>query len=92
MSIALSQKTALVTGSSRGIGRGIALKLAEHGVKKIAINYNENEPAAQDALRKLRGHGADGFVIKADAFSASAKEKIEKSGGRAEVVAEVVQG
>jgi NAD(P)-dependent dehydrogenase (short-subunit alcohol dehydrogenase family) len=66
MSIALSQKTALVTGSSRGIGRGIALKLAEHGVKKIAINYNENEPAAQDALRKLRGHGADGFVIKAD--------------------------
>ena len=66
MSIALSQKTALVTGSSRGIGRGIALKLAEHGVKKIAINYNENEPAAQDALRKVRGHGADGFVIKAD--------------------------
>ena len=66
MSIALSQKTALVTGSSRGIGRGIALKLAEHGVKKIAINYNENEPAAQDALHKVRDYGADGFVIKAD--------------------------
>jgi enoyl-[acyl-carrier protein] reductase III len=66
MSIALSQKTALVTGSSRGIGRGIAFKLAEHGVKKIAINYNENEPAAQDALHKVRDYGADGFVIKAD--------------------------
>lgn len=34
--------TALVTGGSRGIGRGIVFELAENGIKKIAINYVEN--------------------------------------------------
>jgi NADP-dependent 3-hydroxy acid dehydrogenase YdfG len=32
-------QTALITGSSRGIGRGIAVKLAREGVKKIAVHY-----------------------------------------------------
>ena len=39
------KKHALITGSSRGIGRGIALKLAENGVN-VAINYVQNEKAA----------------------------------------------
>jgi enoyl-[acyl-carrier protein] reductase III len=58
-------KHALVTGSSRGIGRGIALKLAEQGVK-VAINYRKNEAAAKDALAKVRQRGADGFIVQAD--------------------------
>ncbi len=45
--MSLEEKHALTTGSSRGIGRGIALKLAEKGVK-VAINYRENEAAAKD--------------------------------------------
>ena len=58
-------KHALVTGSSRGIGRGIALKLAEQGVK-VAIHYRSNETAAKDTLDKVRQRGSDGFTVQAD--------------------------
>ena len=57
-------KHALVTGSSRGIGRGIALKLAEQGVK-VAIHYRSNETAAKDTLAKVRQRGSDGFSVQA---------------------------
>jgi len=58
-------KFALVTGSSRGIGRGIALKLAEQGAR-VAIHYYQNESAAKATLEKVRALGADGFVVQAD--------------------------
>jgi len=63
--MSLKGKNALITGSSRGIGRGIALKLAERGVK-IAVNYHQNEAAANDTLAKIRERGSDGLVISAD--------------------------
>src|SRR5207237_1006152 len=66
MPITLAQQTALSTGASRGIGRGIALKLAEQGVKRIAINYKENDAAAEEAARLLKERGAAPLVIKAD--------------------------
>src|SRR5437867_7371909 len=61
----LNGKHALITGSSRGIGRGIALKLAEHGVN-VAVHYYQNEAAALDTLAQVRDRGADGFVVRAD--------------------------
>ena len=63
--MSLKGKYALITGSSRGIGRGIALQLAELGVK-VAINYCRNEVAANDALSKIRGLGSDGFTVQGD--------------------------
>jgi NAD(P)-dependent dehydrogenase (short-subunit alcohol dehydrogenase family) len=63
--MSLVGKHALITGSSRGIGRGIALKLAEHGAK-IAIHYYQNERAANDTLGQVRKRGSDGLVIQAD--------------------------
>jgi NAD(P)-dependent dehydrogenase (short-subunit alcohol dehydrogenase family) len=62
----LKDKSALITGASRGIGRGIALKLAENGAAKICINYLSNESEANHTLTKVRELGADGFVCRAD--------------------------
>lgn len=58
-------KCAFVTGSSRGIGRGIALKFAEQGAR-IAIHYFQNEAAAKDTLKKVRERGSDGFIVQGD--------------------------
>jgi NAD(P)-dependent dehydrogenase (short-subunit alcohol dehydrogenase family) len=63
--VSLSGKHALITGSSRGIGRGIALKLAQHGAN-VAVHYHQNETAALDTLAQVRELGADGFVVQAD--------------------------
>jgi len=56
---------ALITGSSRGIGRGIALKLAESGVE-IAVHYYRNLDAANETLAEVLSRGSDGFVVQAD--------------------------
>jgi len=58
-------KHAVVTGSSRGIGRGIALKLAEKGAR-VAVHYYRNREAAQATLEKIRELGSDGFLVQAD--------------------------
>ena len=63
--MSLNGKHALITGSSRGIGRGIALKLAASGVK-VAVHYYQNEAAALDTLAQVRKRGTDGFVVQAD--------------------------
>ena len=63
--MSLKGKYALITGSSRGIGRGIALKLAECGAK-IGVHYYRNIDAANDTLSKVRERGSDGFVVQAD--------------------------
>jgi enoyl-[acyl-carrier protein] reductase III len=62
----IEAQTALVTGSSRGIGRGIALKLAECGIKRVGVHYLKNKGAAEETVGKLRERGAEGFLIQAD--------------------------
>ena len=52
----LTGKTALVTGASRGIGRAIALKLAENGAS-VAVVYAGNEKAASETCEMAREHG-----------------------------------
>ena len=61
----LTGKHALVTGGSRGIGRGIALELAAEGAR-VAVHYYQNEVAAKDTLDRVRKHGSDGFLVQAD--------------------------
>ena len=59
------ERYALITGGSRGIGRGIALKLAGEGVR-VGLHYYQNEPAAKDTLEAVRKCGSDGFLLRAD--------------------------
>src|SRR5205823_4986450 len=63
--MSLKGKYALITGSSRGIGRAIALKLAECGAK-IGVHYYKNIDAANDTLAKVRERRSDGFIVQAD--------------------------
>jgi NAD(P)-dependent dehydrogenase (short-subunit alcohol dehydrogenase family) len=66
----LKDKQALVTGSSRGIGRGIALKLAREGAV-VAVHYYRNHQAASDTLAQIRELGSDGVIVQADVAKAA---------------------
>src|SRR5215831_2533666 len=69
-------QTALITGSSRGIGRGIAVKLATEGVKKIAVHYLSRKDDAAKTLSRLRDIGADWVLVQGDTSNASRAEDL----------------
>jgi len=61
----LHGKTALVTGGSRGIGRAIAIKLAQSGAR-VAINYLRHSQAAEATAACIRAQGAEALVLRAN--------------------------
>lgn len=61
----LRGKNALITGGSRGIGRAIAEALAARGAA-VAVNYRENEAAAQKTVDAVIAKGGTAFAIKGD--------------------------
>ncbi len=61
----LTDKIAIVTGGSRGIGRGIALELAKRGAT-VVVNYNSNADAANEVLEKITSNGGQAMAFKAD--------------------------
>ena len=66
MSFSLSQKVALVTGSSRGLGRGVALTLGQAGAK-VALNYLNDRESAERTLKELLNQNINAMLVRADA-------------------------
>jgi enoyl-[acyl-carrier protein] reductase III len=65
MQIDLSGRVALVTGGSRGIGRAIAIRLAQCGAR-VAINYVRHTRAAEETAQEIRAAGGDALILKAN--------------------------
>ncbi|MBD0843424.1 SDR family oxidoreductase [Streptomyces sp. TRM68416] len=58
----LAGRTALVTGASRGIGRGIAERLGRDGAR-VAVHYGRNETAAKETVAAIEAAGGSAFAI-----------------------------
>ena len=74
----LANKTALVTGASRGIGRATAIELAKAGAK-VAVNYAGNRVAAEEVVAQIEAAGGQAFMIQADVGDAAAVDAMVKA-------------
>lgn len=61
----LKNKTVIITGSSRGLGKSTAIEFAKQGAN-VVINYNSNEKEANDVVDKINNEGGNAFAIKAN--------------------------
>lgn len=75
MASELEGKTALVTGSSRGLGQAIALKLASQGAL-VAVNYASNRAAADATVAAIEAAGGKAFPIQAKLGGQAEAEKL----------------
>lgn len=86
----LFQKKALVTGGSRGIGRGIALCLAKQGAD-VAVNYHSKKEEADVVVEEIRKMGCDAFAVQADVSQKSQVEamfaEIKNRWGKLDILA-----
>jgi len=76
--IDLSDKSALVTGGSRGIGRAIVLRLAGQGAD-VAFTYKGNAAAAAETVAAVEALGRRALAIQADASDVASAESVVKA-------------
>jgi 3-oxoacyl-[acyl-carrier protein] reductase len=69
-------RVAIVTGGSRGIGRGIALALARDASCDVVVNYASNATAADEVKREIESNGAKALTVKADISSAEDRKRL----------------
>ncbi|MDF2441393.1 MAG: 3-oxoacyl-[acyl-carrier protein] reductase [Abditibacteriota bacterium] len=67
----LSEKTALITGASRGIGRAVALRLAREGAR-VLVHFNRDQSAAQSVVQEIEGAGGRALAVSANLSEISA--------------------
>ena len=78
----LKEKVALVTGSSRGVGRSIAIGYAKDGAK-VVVNYTSNEKAALEVVDKIKSLGSNAIAVKADVARKEDVETLVKASNEA---------
>jgi len=71
----LSGKNILVTGGSRGIGRGCALELAKAGAN-VAVNYHSSSEAAAEVVKEIEALGQKGLALQADVSNQESVEQM----------------
>lgn len=67
----LDKRVALVTGAGVGIGKAIALRLAEAGAF-VGVHFNSSEKEAESTLEEVRNGGGEGMLLRADLANAGA--------------------
>lgn len=80
--ISFEDSAAIVTGSSRGIGRAIAIELARQGAD-VLINYNQNKDAAEEVQSVIEGLGRKGVIIQTDISDIESHEKLLETAHKA---------
>ncbi len=78
----LEGRTALVTGSSRGIGRAIAIRLAEEGANVI-VNFRSREKEASEVVSQIEAKGRKALACRADVSSFEEVDAMVKEATRA---------
>lgn len=78
MSSPLEGRVAVVTGASRGIGRGIALALAKRGAT-VVINYNSSADAAEEVVQQITAEGGTAQAVQADVSDAEQVDALFKT-------------
>ncbi|WP_049928790.1 3-oxoacyl-ACP reductase family protein [Halopiger goleimassiliensis] len=73
---------AVVTGSSRGLGKAIALRFADDGYD-VAVNYRSSEEAAADVADEIRERGRDAITVGADVSDAEAATRLVETAAEA---------
>jgi 3-oxoacyl-[acyl-carrier protein] reductase len=74
----LTDKIALVTGASRGIGRGIALELGKRGAT-VLVNYKGNAEAAQEVVEQIKAAGSNAIAVQADVGTVEGADAVVKA-------------
>jgi enoyl-[acyl-carrier protein] reductase III len=79
-------KSVLVTGGSRGIGKGIALRFAELGASRVGISYLRNDRAAEETAEELRRLNAEPVLLRGNLGEPEKAAALVEEAGRLDVV------
>ena len=89
---ALENRSVVVTGGTRGIGKAIALRLMSEGAKRVVLGYMRNDKAAESAAEEIRAAGAEPVLVRGNIASEKVIAEIASQGPYAAVVHNAATG